>query len=73
MTKLYMWHKPLNVKIRSTLRVRIEGHIENSNGYCIQIDYDDNNDEVEEEEEEEEEGGRKKRYKVIGGSYSTWL
>ena len=44
-----------NSKIRSTLRVRIEGNIENGNCYCIRIDYDDNNEEVEEKEEEEEE------------------
>ena len=78
---------PKNSKIRSTLRVRIEGNIENGNCYCIQIDYDDNNEEVEEKEEEEEEeekGGeeeeeekdeewRKRRYKVLEGSYSAWL
>ena len=42
-------------KIRSTLRVIIEGNIENRICYCIQIDYDDGNEEVEEENEEEEE------------------
>ena len=40
-----------NSKIRSTLRVRIEGNIENGNCYCIRIDYDDNNEEKEEEED----------------------
>ena len=44
-----------NSKIRSTLRVRIEGNIENGNCYCIRIDYDDNNEEVDKKEEEEEE------------------
>ena len=53
--------KPQTItKIRPTLRVRIEGNIENGNCYCIWIDYDDNNEEVEEEEEEEEEGGGRK-------------
>ena len=44
-----------NSKIRSTLRVRIEGNIENGNCYCIRIDYDDNYEEVNKKEEEEEE------------------
>ena len=53
----FVWCKKAlkNSKIRSTLRVRIEGNIENGNCYCIRIDYDDNNEEVEEKEEEEEE------------------
>ena len=52
-----VWSKkaPNNSKIRSTLRVRIEGNIENGNHYCIRIDYDDDNEEVEEEEEKEVE------------------
>ena len=44
-----------NSKIRSTLRVKIEGNIENVNCYCVRIDFDDNNEQVEEKEEEEEE------------------
>ena len=44
-----------NYKIRSTLRVRIEGNIENGNCYCIRIDYDDNDEKVNKKEEEEEE------------------
>ena len=48
--------KPQTItKIRPTLRVRIEGNIENGNCYCIRIDYDDNTEEVNKKEEEEEE------------------
>ena len=44
-----------NSKIRSRLKVRIEGNLENRNCYCSQVDYDDNNEEEEEEEKGEEE------------------
>ena len=47
--------RPKQLKIRSTLRERIEGNIENRNCYCIRIDYDDDNEEEKEEEEEEGE------------------
>ena len=68
---------PLKLKIRSTLKVRIEGNIENGNCYCIRIDYDDNNEEVEEkeEEEEEEEKDKEEEEEQIGISYAFmgWL
>ena len=63
--KCPVWcEKPQNSKIRSTLKVRIEGNIENGNCYCIRIDYDDNNEEVEEKEEEEEEEEEKDEEKL---------
>ena len=72
-----------NSKIRSTFRVRIEGIIENGNCYCIRIDYDDNNEEVGEKgrkrrrrkrrKRRRTRRRRKRRYKVLEGSYSTWL
>ena len=42
-SKMPVWCKKTlkNLKIRSTLRVRIKGNIENGNCYCIRIDYDD--------------------------------
>ena len=51
----------INSKIRSTVRVRIEGNIKNRNCYCIQIDYDDDNEKVEEEEEEEKKDGEEEK------------
>ena len=55
---------PNNSKIRSTLRVRIEGNIENGNCYCIRIEYDDDNEEVEEEEEEKVQGTRRQLFNM---------
>ena len=51
-----VWSKkgPNNSKSRSTLRVRIEGNIENRNCYGIRIDYDKEVDKEEEKEKEEE-------------------
>ena len=53
-----IWFKKAsnNSKIRLTLRVTIEGNIENRNCYCIRIDYDDDNEEIEKEKEEDWEG-----------------
>ena len=57
-----------NSKIRSTLRVRIEGNIENGNCYCIWIEYDADNEEVEEEVEEEDEEGKEDEEEKVQGT-----
>ena len=42
------------IEKKETLKIRMEGNIENSNCYCIWVHYDDDNEEEEEKEEEEE-------------------
>ena len=51
-----------NSGIRSKLRIRIEGNIENRNCHCIRVDYDDDK---EEEKENGEEKGRMKMRQMM--------
>ena len=44
--------------------MRIERNIENGNGYCIGIDYDDDNEEVDEEEVESVQGTRRQLFNM---------